>query len=73
MNKRGDVFQQQFNRAVFATSGEDMLPSLTHPTHLHADGMEEKSAGDGKPGSKLPTFKYLEDRDFTRASPILGT
>nr|VZI40186.1 unnamed protein product [Spirometra erinaceieuropaei] len=28
MNKRGDVFQQQFNRAVFAMAGSDCLPSI---------------------------------------------
>ncbi|VDN09891.1 unnamed protein product [Dibothriocephalus latus] len=29
MNKRGDAFQQQFNRAVFAMAGTDCLPSIS--------------------------------------------
>ncbi|VDD80435.1 unnamed protein product [Mesocestoides corti] len=37
MNKRGDAFQQQFNRAVFAASGAGMLPSVSSQTRYHKE------------------------------------
>lgn len=74
MNKRGDIFQQQFNRAVFAASGAGMLPSLTSTPHtLHQEEKEkEDKAGESKTLPKVISFKYSEQHDSGRASPLGG-
>ncbi|VDN97331.1 unnamed protein product [Rodentolepis nana] len=73
MNKRGDVFQQQFNRAVFAASGVGMLPSLTSsPKCFHAEERDkENKAVESKPLPKV-VFKYAEDHDSGHASSPPG-
>ncbi|VDL19536.1 unnamed protein product [Hymenolepis diminuta] len=70
MNKRGDIFQQQFNRAVFAASGARMLPSLTGSLHKF---YAEENDKENKTGElKLPPkviFKYSEEHGSDRVSP----
>lgn len=66
MNKRGDVFQQQFNRAAFASAGTDLLPSLAKPKHFHEDHDEEDKILDAKPQPRIPSFKYSDEHDSNK-------
>lgn len=72
MNKRGDAFQQQFNRAVFAASGAGMLPSVTSQPNEHKDGNKKNKTWSAKPQRRIATFKCSDQHDSGRASPSAG-
>ncbi|KAL5112757.1 hypothetical protein TcWFU_008571 [Taenia crassiceps] len=69
MNKRGDAFQQQFNRAVFAASGAGMLPSVTSQPNEYGDGSKKNKTFSAKPQRRITTFKCPDQHDSGRASP----
>lgn len=73
MNKRGDIFQQQFNRALFSTSGVGMLPSLTTVSNFHAEEKGKDKTSDSKHPPKIISFKYSEEHDSGRTSPSGGS
>nr|CDS16594.1 protein unc 79 [Echinococcus granulosus] len=69
MNKRGDAFQQQFNRAVFAASGAGMLPSVVSQPNDLGVGSKRNKTWSAKPQRRITAFKRSDEHDSGRASP----
>ncbi len=74
MNKRGDAFQQQFNRAVFASAGSDLLPSITSRPKDGESGktVESHPPGETRTCTRMPSFKFNDGPSSGKASPSRG-
>uniref|UniRef100_A0A5K3EPD0 Zf-AD domain-containing protein n=1 Tax=Mesocestoides corti TaxID=53468 RepID=A0A5K3EPD0_MESCO len=74
MNKRGDAFQQQFNRAVFAASGAGMLPSVSSQTRYHKEddkrheNAEVTKTSESKVQPQNSSLKHTGEHDVGRTS-----